>query len=808
MGNRQTLAVRMIIVAFIVLVIVAGVIQLFRAPGGGGGETQTTPYPTATITTPVAGTTTTTTEAAATPEVNNPPYAIAKASALFVNVGEPIEFDASLSRDSDGTIVEYIWDFGDGTTATGVKVTHAYELPGSYIVVLTVKDDKGAVDTNDESLLFITVSPGEIPQSPDSPPVAVITSDKDIVAPGEEVTFDASSSWVWVEKKDESGNATFVKSLEDIVEYVWDFGDGTTATGKKVTHVFEKPGSYPVKLTVKAANGKTASAIKTVRVLEEKKGPVIQLKHPDTIIVARIGEPQGLDPAFAHDTASAEIIDNVYERLVWTTKNYKEIKPWLAERWEIKDDGLTYVFYLRKGVKFHNGEELTAYDVEYSFERLLVLDLPQGHVRQIKPLLIDEWDPDQIDQAVEAIDKYTVVFRLKRPFAPFLRILASDYAFVIINKKWAIEHGDWDPSLPKSEWVKFRGKINPYIMRNTMGTGPYRLVEWVPGQRIVLERFDEYWQGPAPMKRVVIMFVPELSTRLLMLKNGDVDIADIPIAYKSQVENVPGILIFTGVATNVVEFIQFNFNISKIPEGDTIWPDFFTDVNVRKAFAYAFPYEEFIEKAYHGLAIRARACVPPGWPGYVEAYTYEYDPEKAAEYFKKAWGGRVWEEGFVITAYYNAGNEQRRIALELLAESLQKINPKFKLRVQALDWPVYLEKMEKRELPIFAIGDWINYLDPHIAVEQQLASYSLFQSLGGGYKNPEVDRLIKQALLETDPEKREEIYKKIQLIALREDVPQIYTVYPMVFVVMRDWIQGYFYNPFYGGIWYYTITKG
>ncbi|BAA79259.2 ABC transporter, substrate-binding protein precursor [Aeropyrum pernix K1] len=799
MSNSRSIGVRIAIAALIIVFIIVAAWQLFTTPGGGETASPTT---TETVASPTEAP-----KETIAPEVNNPPYAIARASSLFAKVGEVIEFDGTLSKDPDGKIVEYVWDFGDGTTAFGAKVSHAYELPGSYIVVLTVKDDKGAVDTNDETLLYITVEIGDIPQSPDSPPVAVISSDKDIVTPGEEVSFDGSSSWAWVEKK-EDDKVSIVKSVEAITEYVWDFGDGTTATGKSVTHTFEKPGSYPVKLTVKAVNGKTASAIKTIRVVEEKKGPAIQLKHPDTIIVARIGEPQGLDPAFAHDTASAEIIDNVYERLVWTTKNFKEIKPWLAERWEIKDNGTTYIFYIRKGVKFHNGEELTAYDVEYSFKRLLVLDLPQGHVRQIKPFLIDEWDPDQIDQAIRAIDKYTVVFKLKKPFAPFLRILASDYAFVIINKKWAIEHGDWDPSLPKSEWSKFRGKINDYIMRNPMGTGPYKMVEWVPGQRIVLERFEDYWQGPAPTKRVVIMFVPELSTRLLMLKNGDVDIADIPVSYKSQVENVPGITIFTGAATNVVEFIQFNFNISKIPEGDTIWPDFFTDVNVRKAFAYAFPYEEFIEKAYQGLAIRARACVPPGWPGYVEAYNYEYDPEKAAEYFKKAWGGRVWEEGFVITAFYNAGNEQRRIALELLAESLQKINPKFKLRVQALDWPVYLEKMENFELPLFAIGDWINYLDPHIAVEQQLASYSLFQSLGGGYSNPKVDELIKQAALETDPQKREELYKQIQLIALREDVPQIYTVYPTVFVVMRDWIQGYFYNPFYGGIWYYALTKG
>ncbi len=800
--------VRVFLVAFIIVILA---LVAYQMAGQGGPEEATTTTPTATgetatTTTPTRGVETSSPSPMQTTKAlaeNKPPYAIARASNLFARVGEAIVFDASLSKDPDGTITKYEWDFGDGTKATGAVVSHVYELPGKYIVVVTVYDDRGAKDTNDETLLFITVEPQVMPESPDSPPVPVISSDKDIVAPGEEVFFDASSSWAWVED-----NGKLKKSTKAIVRYEWDFGDGTTATGVNVTHSFASEGSYPVKLTVVGPNGKSASAIKTIRVVKPEETRPVQLKNPNTIVVARIGEPQTLDPAAAHDTASAEILDNVYERLVWTTKDFKELKPWLAEKWEIKDGGTTYVFYIRKGVKFQNGNELTAEDVEYTFERLLVLDLPQGHVRQIKPFLIDKWDPDEIDQAIEAIDKYTVVFKLKRPFAPFLRILASDYAFVILDKEWVIEHGGWDPSLPKDQWEKFRGKENRFLARNAMGTGPYKLMEWVPGQRIVLERYDGYWQGPAKIQRVVLLYIPELSTRLLMLKSGDVDIADIPVTYKSQVEGLPGIKIYTGTATNTVEFIQFNLNISKIPEGDTIWPTFFQDPNLRKAFAYAFPYEDFIEKAYQGLAVRARACVPPGWPGYVEAYKFEYDPQKAAEYFKKAWNGKVWEEGFVITAFYNAGNEQRRIALELLAESLKSINPKFQMRIQALDWPVYLEKMENFELPIFAIGDWINYLDPHIAVEQQLTSYSLFQRLGGGYKNPKVDELVKMAIVETNETRRIQLYIEAQKIALEEDVPMIYTVYPSIFVVMRDWVQGYYYNPFYGGIWYYALSKG
>ena len=768
-------------------------------------EEITTPTVTSTTTAPATSTSTPPTLSTPTTTApNKPPIANAMVSKFFVSLGEEVVFNAEMSYDPDGKIVKYLWDFGDGTTGEGVKVTHKYSLPGKYIVTLTVVDDRGASDTNEENLLFVTVEFGVIEASPKSPPVPVISADKDVALVGEAIEFDGSSSWAWVEVEGE-----VKKSTDAIVKYLWDFGDGTTGEGKRVNHTFTTPGSYVVKLTVVGKNSKEATIAKTIKVVAKGEEVAIKVKNPDTIVVARIGEPETVDPAYAHSTASGEIIDNVYERLVWTTVDYREIKPWLAERWEVSEDGLTYTFYIRKGVKFHDGTELTAEDVEYSFERLLVLDLPQGHVRMIKPFLTGGvWDPDVIDQAVEAVDKYTVVFHLKKPFAPFLRVLASDYAFVIISKKWAIEHGDWDPSLPKEKWKEFRGKVNDYIMRHAMGTGPYKLVEWIPGQRIVLERFDNYWRGPAKVKKVVIMPIPELSTRVLMLKSGDVDVADIPFTYRPQLEGVEGITIYSGAATNVVEFIQFCLNISKIPEGDTIWSDFFTDPDVRKGFAYAFPYEEFIQKAYLGLAVRARACVPPGWMGYVEAYTYNYNPEKAKEHLMRAWGGKVWEEGFILTAYYNAGNDQRRIALELLAESLAKINPKFKIRIQALDWPVYLDKMDNFELPLYAIGDWINYLDPHIAVEQQLTSYSLFQALGGGYKNPWVDEMVKKAVTETDPKKREEIYMEIQRKVLGEDVPMIYTVYPSNFVVMRSWIKGYYYNPFYGGLYYYALSKG
>jgi len=206
-----------------------------------------------------------------------------------------------------------------------------------------------------------------------------------------------------------------------------------------------------------------------------------------------------------------------------------------------------------------------------------------------------------------------------------------------------------------------------------------------------------------------------------------------------------------------------------------------------------------------GESPRAYCPVPPGWLGYKEAYNYSYDPAKAEENFRRAWGGQIWEEGFTIPIIYTTGGEANRIAAELLKNSVESINTKFNILITPLDAPVFSSVVWAAKAPLIIMGDWINYPDPHIAYEQQMGSYSLFQQ-AGRYYDEEVDTLISDAFKETDEEVREQMYFTIA-DHCATDVVHIYRAYVTEFFVCRSWMKGYFYNPWYSGLYWYFLSK-
>ena len=555
-----------------------------------------------------------------------------------------------------------------------------------------------------------------------------------------------------------------------------------------------------------------------------------QIKNPDTIIVATIGEPESLDPAWAYDTASGEVIFNVYETLIFFKGNRTDVfEPRIAESWTISEDGLTYKFKIRKGIKFHNGNPLTPEDVEYSFERAMVQDRDGGPVWMLlEPLLgIDTTrefnlsNPAEaeklgrmIDEAVEVQGDY-VIFHLKRPYPPFMCILAQSWAS-IVDKEWCIEQGDWPGWKDYKQWVKYNNPKVPPLQEKMMGTGPFKFVRWEHGVEVVLERFEEYWRGPAKIKRVIIKRVPEWSTRKMMFLAGDADIIDVPRAHIKELEGIKGIRCYKNLPTLVLSpamFFQFKI-ASDSPyvgsgklDGKGIPLDFFSDKNVRLAFTYAFDYDRFIKEAFLGEAIRPANPIIKGLPFYwPEAPRYEFNLTKAKEYFKKAWGGKVWERGFYMEICYNVGNIARKIACEIIKYNVESLNPKFKIRIRAIEWPIFLRDMVAGRMPIFLVGWLADFPDPHNFVHPFMHSKGAFAGWQH-YKNPLVDKLIKEGISTLDPAKREKIYRKLAIIYY-EDVPSVPLAQPLGRHYERDWVQGWYYNPIFPGIYFYTLWKG
>ncbi|MBC7189323.1 ABC transporter substrate-binding protein [Candidatus Aerophobetes bacterium] len=561
-----------------------------------------------------------------------------------------------------------------------------------------------------------------------------------------------------------------------------------------------------------------------------------QVKNPDTLIIADIGTVDSFDPAWAYDTSSGARIFNIYETLI-TFKNGKtdEFVPLLAtevptvENGLISPDGLTYRFPIRKGVKFHNGEILTPEDVEYSFERAMVQDRDGGPVWMLyEPLLGIHGSRDEngnivvdfkdIDRAVE-VEGDSVVFHLKQPYPPFLAILANTWAS-IVNKKFCVENGDW-PGTPET-WEKYN---NPEPGKETLhkiacGTGPFMLERWEPGVETSLVRFEDYWRGPARLKRAVWKVVEEWTTRKLMFLAGDADIVYVPHAYVQELEGVEGINVVKNLPALALSAAFFNFKIN--PEGNAdigsgkldgkgIPPDFFADKDVRLGFAYSFDWETYLRDVFHNEALQPVGPIPEGIAfRNPKQETFYFDPEKAKEHFKKAWGGEVWEKGFKFTILYNSGNTQREIAARIFEENVEALNPKFQIEVRPVDWSTYLKELVNRRLTLFIIGWLADYADPHNFVHPFMHSqgdFSGFQS----YYNPIVDELIARGIRTVDPEKRRSIYYQLQWI-YHEDVPSVPLYQELLRHYERDWVKGWYYNPIYpnGELqgYLYPISKG
>lgn len=553
--------------------------------------------------------------------------------------------------------------------------------------------------------------------------------------------------------------------------------------------------------------------------------PVI--KNPDTFVSATIGEPETLDPAWGYDNASAEAILNIYETLVaFKGTSASEFEPRLAEEWTISDDGKEYRFKIRSGVKFHNGNDLTPADVEYSFQRAMVQDRDGGPVWMLlEPLLgaLSTRSGDtftvtfqQIDDAV-TVDGDWVVFHLNKPYPPFMAILTGSWG-AVLDKEWTVAQTDeWDGT--EATWQDYNNPDVSPINARANGSGPYKLDRWDGGVELVLVRNDSYWRTTAKIAKVVIKVVEEWTTRKLMLTNGDADYAYVPRANIAELEGVQGITVFKDLPVLQVTTMFFNQDINPNSpylgsgqlDGNGIPPDFFSDEHVRLGFAYAFDYATYLTDALRGEGKQPATPIIEGLPyRNPDQEKFSYNKDLATEEFELAWSGQVWDKGFDLTILYNVGNAERKTAADILMWSLVRLHPdgKFKVKVQALPWPSYLGDLVDNELTLFFLGWQADYPDPHNF------AYPFMHSQGDyaahtGYSNPQVDQLVEEGIATVDPTEREDIYYQLQNL-YHQDVPSIPIHQVSGRRYQRDWVKGYYYNPIFPNNtdqYFYALSK-
>ncbi|WP_421926045.1 ABC transporter substrate-binding protein [Neoaquamicrobium sediminum] len=467
---------------------------------------------------------------------------------------------------------------------------------------------------------------------------------------------------------------------------------------------------------------------------------------PNVIVVGQIAEPQSLDPHAVTAVNDFRILVNVYDGLVRFADGSLEVEPSLAESWEISEDGLTYTFKLREGVTFHDGTPFNAEAVKFNFERMLDEEHP-FHDTGPFPLAFFFSAVDE----VTAVDDTTVEFKLNEPFAPFLSNLA--YPTGLIVSPAAVEASGKDYG------------------RNPVGTGAYKFEEWQGNQRVVVTRNEDYWDGAPAPEAIVFRPITDANTRVAEMLSGGLDImVEVPPDSVAQFRDAPDFQVHEQAGPHVW------FLILNMKEGP------FAEKAVRQAANYAINKESLVTDVLQGTAEVAAGPIPPAfaWAYNEEVQPYPYDPDKARELLEEA--GYDGEE---ITFYVTEGGSGMldpvamgtAIQADLAAVGMN-------VKIETYEWNTFLGQVNpglegKADMAEMA---WMTN-DPDTLPFLTLRT-AAFPSEGGFnsgyYSNVEVDELLNQARVSTEPEERATLYKQMQEI-VHEDAPWVF---------VANWVQG------------------
>ncbi|MEW5746556.1 MAG: peptide-binding protein [Nitrospirota bacterium] len=490
-----------------------------------------------------------------------------------------------------------------------------------------------------------------------------------------------------------------------------------------------------------------------------------EIKSPRAITVGSLGEAKRLIPFLASDGPSAEISGLIFNGLVKYDKNINLVGD-LAESWEVSPDGLTITFHLRRGVRWHDGAEFTAEDVLFTYQKVTDPNVPTPYSSNYGPVA-----------AIAAPDTYTVKVTYKEPFAPALE--------------------SWGMGIVPKHLLEGKDVASPEVNRNPVGTGPYKLKEWITGQRIVLEAFDGYFEGRPNIDRFISRVIPDQSTMFLELKFGGIDITSVtPAQYKLQVNTDFFNTYFQNFRYPAFQYTYLGYNLLN---------PLFQDKRVRQAIAHAVNKKEIIAGVLLGYGTPVTGPFSPeSWAYNHDVKDFEYSPEKALQLLSEAgWtmnsSGLLEKNGrvFSFSVITNQGNESRLKAAQILREQLRRVG--IDMNIKVLEWQALLnEFIHKKQFEAVILG-WSMGRDPDNYDVWHSSKTKEGEQNHVSYKNEEVDRLLIEGRQTFDKERRRELYNKMHAI-LSEEQPYLFLYVPDALPVLHKRFKGVEKAPI--GIWH------
>jgi len=456
-----------------------------------------------------------------------------------------------------------------------------------------------------------------------------------------------------------------------------------------------------------------------------------------TVRVAMATEPDNLDPYLSAATDTGSMMDNVFDGLFEGGEN-SDLIPALAESYRVSEDGLTYTFVLRKGIKFHDGSDLTSEDVYYSYAKLAGLN---GK----KPLSSKFAAIEKIDTP----DDYTVVVKLKEKDAAFL---AANIIAIV----------------PKD----YEGQSTKPV-----GAGPFKFTAYTPGQQLVLEKNESFYnkeQAPT-LDRVEFKFMPDPNASVLALKSGDIDM--VPgISAQGALQLGNGFRVESG-PQNMVQLMALNNTVEPL-----------NNAKVRQAINYAIDKDIIIRTVADGKGAKLGSNMSPAMKMYYKEgleKRYETNPEQAKKLLKEA----GYEKGFKLTITVPSNYKFHVDTAQVIAEQLKAVG--IQATIKQIEWSSWLEDVYNNAKYEATIVGLTGKLDPHEVLGRYESKYSKnFYK----FSSAEYDELISKGRLEIDPNKRAELYKQAQTM-LTEQAVAVYIMDPSRSVAMKDSLQGFKMYP-------------
>jgi peptide/nickel transport system substrate-binding protein len=442
---------------------------------------------------------------------------------------------------------------------------------------------------------------------------------------------------------------------------------------------------------------------------------------PQELTYASTTKPVGLSPIMTNDSVSSSIIDQIYETLFIKDPKTMEIKPGLAESYDTPND-TTWVIHLRKNVKFQDGTPFNAEAVKYTFDKIKDPKTAAPRASLLQPI-----------KDITVKDDNTVVITTEKPYGPLLAALSHTNASIV------------SPTADKKQ----------DLMKEPVGTGPFKLKEYVSGDHVILEKNKDYWKGVPKLDKVTFKVVPDVNTEISMLQTGQVQFIDgVPAEQWDRVKSLKNVNTVKAPGTPVS---YLGFNMHREP---------MKNLDFRKAVAYAVDRQAYVDQL-KGLGIKSNSIIGPKVFGYdqsVENEGYNYDPEKAKQLIEKnGWKGLKVNMLVANTpAYMKMG--------EIVQDQLTKAG--LDVKIQTMEWGTFLDVSKKGKYDITFLG-WSNSTgDGSELLYPNLHSDNAGSSNVTFYSNPEFDKLVEESRNTVDQDKRKQFLTEANKLAVK-DAPWI-----------------------------------